>query len=194
MCLVKNTLGIILIVSNITSINKISFERVTFKFFNNLLTGKMTLKNNAKFCVLLTILVVFFMINCHGLPLNITSRYNSNKTFVSELNKTGGILSTVSPTTSGPSNFSAFPSAISNTNSNQIIPSLRNKNSVEFWKIQHNLSDVINITKSIDAKVNRIAFNMVWLRIANICSAVIGASCIVPILVIMCRIKIQPSI
>lgn len=63
-----------------------------------------------------------------------------------------------------------------------------NKN---FWRIDQNMTDLIRITKQLHTKTNKIMLDMAWMKIGNIISNILVASCVVPVLVILWRTKYQ---
>lgn len=58
------------------------------------------------------------------------------------------------------------------------------------WFIQQNITEVNRKMRDIEKIITKIGSDMTWLRIANYCSAVLSASCIAPVLVILCRLKL----
>lgn len=58
------------------------------------------------------------------------------------------------------------------------------------WLIQQNISEIHIEMIKMEKVIKKISSDMAWLRIANICSAVLSASCIAPVLVILCRLKL----
>lgn len=58
------------------------------------------------------------------------------------------------------------------------------------WHIQQNITDIDEKLKKIEKINAKISYDIAWLRVANIGSAVLSASCIAPVLVIMCRLKL----
>lgn len=60
----------------------------------------------------------------------------------------------------------------------------------KFGNLGKDLTELMKLTRDMFDQSNAMMSTVVWLRIANICSAVIAASCIVPVLVIMCRAKV----
>lgn len=59
-----------------------------------------------------------------------------------------------------------------------------------FYTLETQLRSLNNLTREMFKSSNEMMATIVWLRIANLCSAVIAASCIVPVLVIMCRARV----
>lgn len=62
--------------------------------------------------------------------------------------------------------------------------------SPSLWFIQQNITKVNKKMNDIEKIITKIGSDMTWLRIANYCSAVLSASCIAPVLVILCRLKL----
>lgn len=62
------------------------------------------------------------------------------------------------------------------------------------YLILQNITEINQKLTKIEKTIKKISSDMIWLRIANICSAVLSASCIAPVLVILCRLKLPPAI
>lgn len=60
------------------------------------------------------------------------------------------------------------------------------------WQVQQNITEIQKNILNIEKAIKDIGLTLEWLKVANICSAVLTASCITPVLVIMCRLKLPP--
>lgn len=83
-----------------------------------------------------------------------------------------------------------IPTAVQLTSSNS--PPMSCTNPPPLWQVQQNITEIQKNILNIEKAIKDIGRTLEYLKVANICSAVLTASCITPVLVIMFRLKLPP--